>query len=225
MKSAPSRKKPAAAQPSRRRIMIVDDHPFMRAGLAQLIDRQPDLMVCCEAANPAEALQRLAAGGADLVLADMTMPGRSGLDFLKDIVALHPGLPVLVVSMHDELVYAERALRAGARGYIMKEAGGDNLLAAIRQIFEGLVYVSPRMSALLLDSFSGRKAREADSPFGKLTDREFEIFQLIGRGRDEESRTDLHSGGRAGSRPLGVVSPPRARGRGPRPGCAGRGSS
>ena len=183
MKSAPSRKKPAAAQPSRRRIMIVDDHPFMRAGLAQLIDRQPDLMVCCEAANPAEALQRLAAGGADLVLADMTMPGRSGLDFLKDIVALHPGLPVLVVSMHDELVYAERALRAGARGYIMKEAGGDNLLAAIRQIFEGLVYVSPRMSALLLDSFSGRKAREADSPFGKLTDREFEIFQLIGRGR------------------------------------------
>lgn len=182
-KKIPAARKPATTPAMRRRLMIVDDHPFMRAGLAQLIDRQPDLCVCGEAANPAEALQKLAAGGVDLVLADMTMPGRSGLDFLKDLLAVHPGLPVLVVSMHDELVYAERALRAGARGYIMKEAGGENLLAAIRQIFSGLVYVSPRMSALLLDSFSGRKTRDADSPFGKLTDREFEIFQLIGRGR------------------------------------------
>jgi DNA-binding NarL/FixJ family response regulator len=181
MKPSSHNKPPAT---SRRRLLIVDDHPFMRAGLAQLIDRQPDLVVCGEAANPAEAMQRLAAGGVDLVLADMTMPGRSGLDFLKDLLALHPGLPVLVVSMHDEVVYAERALRAGARGYIMKEAGGENLLAAIRQIFSGLVYVSPQMSALLLASFSGRKTRDADSPFGKLTDREFEIFQLIGRGRN-----------------------------------------
>ena len=172
---------PAPADP-RRRILIVDDHPFMRAGLAQLIDRQADLVVCGEAGNPAEALLRLAAGGVDLVLSDMTMPGRSGLDFLKDLLALHPSLPVLVVSMHDEMVYAERALRAGARGYIMKEAGGENLLAAVRQVLAGQVYVSPRMSAQLLDSFSGRKSRQADSPFGKLTDREFEVFQMIGRG-------------------------------------------
>jgi DNA-binding NarL/FixJ family response regulator len=156
----------------RRRILIVDDHPFMRAGLAQLIDRQADLVVCGEAGN----------AGVDLVLTDMTMPGRSGLDFLKDLLALHPALPVLVVSMHDEMVYAERALRAGARGYIMKEAGGENLLAALRQVLAGQVYVSPRMSAQLLDSFSGRKTRDADSPFGKLTDREFEVFQMIGRG-------------------------------------------
>ncbi len=185
MKSVPSKKpaSPAKAAAVRQRILIVDDHPFMRAGLAQLIERQADLTVCGEAGNPAEALLRLASGGVDLVLADMTMPGRSGLDFLKDMVALHPGLPILVVSMHDELVYAERALRAGARGYIMKEAGGENLLAAIRQILGGQVYVSPKMSAQLLDSFSGRKAREADSPFGKLTDREFEVFQMIGRGR------------------------------------------
>jgi DNA-binding NarL/FixJ family response regulator len=179
----PSRKTAPPPAPPRRRILIVDDHPFMRAGLAQLIDRQTDLVVCGEAGQPAEALQRLAAGGADLVLTDMTMPGRSGLDFLKDLQALHPALPILVVSMHDELIYAERALRAGARGYIMKEAGGENLLAAIRQVFSGLVYVSPRMSALLLDSFSSRKSRAADSPLGKLTDREFEIFQLIGQGR------------------------------------------
>jgi DNA-binding NarL/FixJ family response regulator len=179
-KSSPA---PAAPAVPRRRILIVDDHPFMRAGLAQLLERQSDLVVCGEAGNPAEALQRLAAGGVDLVLTDMTMPGRSGLDFLKDVLALHSGLPILVVSMHDELVYAERALRAGARGYIMKEAGGEALLAAIRQVLAGQVYVSPRMSAQFLDSFSGRKSRDADSPFGKLTDREFEIFQLIGRGR------------------------------------------
>jgi DNA-binding NarL/FixJ family response regulator len=176
----PATEKPPA--PPRRRILIVDDHPFMRAGLAQLIERQADLTVCGEAGNPAESLLRLATGGVDLVLADMTMPGRSGLDFLKDLQALHPALPILVVSMHDEMVYAERALRAGARGYIMKEAGGENLLAAIRQVLGGQVYVSPRMSAQLLDSFSGRKTRDADSPFGKMTDREFEVFQMIGRG-------------------------------------------
>jgi DNA-binding NarL/FixJ family response regulator len=180
-----TRKIPAAqaATPARRRILIVDDHPFMRAGLAQLIERQPDLLVCGEAGHPAESLQWLATHAADLVLTDMTMPGRSGLDFLKDLQALHPGLPILVVSMHDELVYAERVLRAGARGYIMKEAGGENLLGAIRQVLAGQVYVSPGMSAQLLDSFSGRKTRQSESPFGKLTDREFEVFQLIGRGR------------------------------------------
>lgn len=181
MKSPPAGKTSAAA-PRRRSVLIVDDHPFMRAGLAQLIERQADLAVGAEAGSPAEALQVLAPGGIDVVLTDMTMPGRSGLDFLKDLQALHPALPILVVSMHDEMIYAERALRAGARGYIMKEAGGDNLLVAIRQVLSGQVYVSPRMSAQLLDSFSGRKTRKSDSPFGKLTDREFEVFQLIGRG-------------------------------------------
>jgi len=168
----------------RKRILIVDDHPFMRAGLAQLIDRQLDLMVCGEAGNPAEAQRLLTTGGVDLVLTDMTMPGRSGLDFIKDLQALHAGLPILIISMHDEMIYAERALRAGARGYIMKEAGGENLLAAIRQVLDGQVYVSARMATLLLGSFSGRKARESDSPFGVLTDREFEIFQLIGQGKN-----------------------------------------
>ena len=168
----------------RRRILIADDHPFMRAGLAQLIERQADLAVGGEAGNPAEALQRIAAGGIDLLLTDMTMPGRSGLEFIKDVQAVHPTLPVLVISMHDEMVYAERALRAGARGYIMKEAGGENLLAAIRQVLGGQVYVSPQMSARLLGSFSGRKTRDSDSPFGSLTDREFEVFQLIGQGKN-----------------------------------------
>lgn len=182
-----------AAGPERRRILLVDDHPFMRAGLAQLIDRQPDLVVCGEAGNPAEALQALPALKPDLVLSDLTMPGRGGLEFIKDMLAAMPQLAVLVVSMHDEVVYAERALRAGARGYVMKEAGGDRLLAAIRQVLDGEVSVSPRITARILDALSGTKPRGSTSPIQKLTDREFEIFQLIGHGKSSrEIAAQLH---------------------------------
>jgi DNA-binding NarL/FixJ family response regulator len=180
MKSAPARRPEG---PARRRILVVDDHPFMRAGLAQLIDRQPDMHVCCEAGSPAEALQLLARDVPDLVLTDITMPGRSGLEFIKDLLALHPGLPVLVISMHDETIYAERMLRAGARGYIMKEAGGEALLAALRQVLAGQVYVSSKLSARLLENLSGGRPRGSSSPIAKLTDREFEVFQLIGQGK------------------------------------------
>ncbi|HVZ64067.1 MAG TPA: response regulator transcription factor [Lacunisphaera sp.] len=178
-----SRSPSAETPPSRRRILIVDDHPFMRAGLAQLIDRQADMQVCGEAGNPAEALKELDRGQPDLVLSDISMPGRSGLEFIKDLLALRPGLPVLVISMHDEAIYAERVLRAGARGYIMKEAGGENLLVALRRIFGGDVYLSPAMSARVLENLSGRRPRGSNSPIEKLSDREFEIFQLIGQGR------------------------------------------
>ncbi|WP_414663287.1 response regulator [Horticoccus sp. 23ND18S-11] len=167
----------------RRRILLVDDHPFMRAGLGQLIDRQTDMAVCGEAGNPAEAFAQLEKTKPELVLTDLTMPGRSGLEFVKDLRALDPTLLVLVVSMHDEAVYAERALRAGARGYIMKEAGGENLLAAIRQILRGEMYVSPRMSARILEGLSTARPRGSSSPIEKLTDREFEVFQLIGQGK------------------------------------------
>ncbi len=185
--------RPAPAAPSlvpalppaapRRQILLVDDHPFMRAGLAQLIDKQSDLHVCGEAGNPIEAARRLAAGGVDLVLSDITMPGRSGLEFIKDLQVAHPALPVLVVSMHDEMLYAERVLRAGARGYIMKEAGGENLLRAIRQVLSGEVYLSPRVASKIVDDFSAKKPRGSTSPIEKLSNREFEIFQLIGQGR------------------------------------------
>lgn len=169
--------------PSRRKILLVDDHPFMRAGLAQLIERQPDLMVVGEADSPADALRQVAKSPPDLVLTDLTMPGRSGLEFVKDLRAQYTKLPILVVSMHDEAIYAERALRAGAKGYIMKEAGGDNLLTAIRQVLKGEVYVSPRMAARVLEDLSARRPRGSSSPIGKLTDREFEIFRLIGQGK------------------------------------------
>ena len=177
---------PAPASPAttpRRRILLVDDHPFMRAGLGALIDRQPDMQVCGEAGQPAEALQAIARQHPDLVLTDLTMPGRSGLEFVKDMKAAHPEVAILIMSMHDESVFAERALRAGARGYIMKEAGGENLLTAIRQVLRGEVYVSPRMSARILEDLSGTKPRGSSSPIEKLTDREFEIFQLIGHGK------------------------------------------
>jgi DNA-binding NarL/FixJ family response regulator len=170
--------------PPKQKVMIVDDHPFMRSGLAQLIDRQPDLQVCGEAGNPLEAQRELGRCRPDLIITDMTMPGRSGLEFIKDLLAINPDLPILVISMHDEAIYAERALRAGARGYMMKEAGGDNLLAAIRQILRGDIYVSARMSARILENLSSRKPRGSESPIQKLTDREFEIFQLIGNGKN-----------------------------------------
>lgn len=181
--SRPARTPSAAAHADKRRILLVDDHPFMRAGLAQLIDRQPDLRVVGEAGDPAEAMQKIAQTDPDLVLSDITMPGRSGLDFIKDMQALHPRLPILVVSMHDEMIYAERVLRAGARGYIMKEAGGENLLAAIRQVLRGEPFVSARVSAGLVEAATGRRPRGANSPIAKLSDREFEIFQLIGQGK------------------------------------------
>lgn len=182
--TSPAKSRPTATPADPRRgVLIVDDHPFMRAGLAGLIDRQPDLRVCGEAGNPAEAFQLFAKARPDLVLTDLTMPGRSGLEFIKDLRAAEPDAAILVISMHDEVVYAERVLRAGARGYIMKEAGGENLLAAIRQVLRGEVYVSPRMSARILENVSAAKPRGSSSPIEKLTDREFEVFQLIGQGK------------------------------------------
>jgi DNA-binding NarL/FixJ family response regulator len=187
--SAPA---PAGAAP-RKKILVVDDHPFMRAGLAQLIDKQPDLAVGGEAGSPAEAMRELAKAQADLVLTDITMPGRSGIEFIKDLRAERPSLPILVVSMHDETIYAERALRAGAQGYIMKEAGGESLLAAIRQVLGGQVYVSPRMSAQILGAMSARRPRGSSSPIELLSDREFEIFKLVGHGHGaKEIAGQLH---------------------------------
>ena len=200
MKSRPKPSpSPASSMPApgprseRKRILLVDDHPFMRVGLATLIDRQPDLAVCGEAGNPLEAFHALEKTKPDLILTDLTMPGRSGLEFIKDLRAAEPELAILVVSMHDEAVHAERALRAGARGYIMKEAGGENLLAAIRQVLRGEVYVSPKMSARILEGLSGGKPRGSSSPIEKLTDREFEVFQLIGQGKStREIAGQLH---------------------------------
>jgi DNA-binding NarL/FixJ family response regulator len=185
-KSAPARQRArtaSAVKTPKRRILLVDDHPMTREGLAANINRQEDLEVCSEASNPAEAMSTLARLKPDLMVTDMTMPGRSGIEFIKDLHAMLPDLPVLVLSMHDEMLYAERALRAGARGYLMKDAGSAKVLEVIRLILDGQSYVSPQMSARLLDAMTGRRPRGSTSPIEKLSDREFEVFRLLGSGK------------------------------------------
>lgn len=176
-----AKKRPAPA--TAKRILIVDDHPMMRQGLAQLIGNEKDLIVCCEAENAHQALDAIQNQAPDLVLADITLPDKSGLELIKDIQAMYPGLAVLVISMHDESLYAERVLRAGGRGYIMKQEGGRKLMEAIRHVLTGQIYVSEKMSAKILEIFSGRRLEASKSPVENLTDREFEVFQLIGQGK------------------------------------------
>ena len=177
----------------RKRILVVDDHPILREGLLQSINRQPDMVVCGEAEDACQALGAVGRLKPDLVLVDISMPGRSGLELLKDIQTMHPGLPVLVLSMHDESLYAERVLRAGARGYIMKHERPKKLLEAIRYVLSGKAYVSEKMASRILDVFSGRRALGDGFPLEQLTDREFEILHLIGRGKNShEIARELH---------------------------------
>ena len=166
----------------RSRVLVVDDHPMTRYGIVRLIEQEPDLVVCGEAENASRALAAVKALKPQVVLADLTMPGGEGLEFIKDVRSLHPEIAVLVVSMHDEALYAERALRAGARGYIMKNEGGEKLVEAVRQVLQGKTYVSENMSGKVLEIFSGRRRRTDDTTIGKLTDREFEVFRLLGQG-------------------------------------------
>lgn len=172
------------AEPSsnKTRVLIVDDHPMTRSGLAYLINHQPDMATCCEAQNAAEALEGVLRTKPDLVLTDFALPDKNGLELIKDIRAVRPDLPILVISMHEESLYAERVLRAGARGYITKEEGGERLMRAIRHVLSGTIYVSDKMSAQILETFSGGPSRQQRSLVENLTDREFEIFELFGQG-------------------------------------------
>ena len=167
----------------RRRIFIVDDHPITRYGLAQMLNQEPDLVICGEAETAQQAFTALKPPLPHLVVADVAMPGQSIIEFLKNLKAQYRDLPVLILSTHDESIYAERLMRAGARGYIMKSEGGANLLKAIRQVLQGQPYLSVAMSTKVLEAFGGRSARVAESVLGKLTDREFEVFQLLGEGK------------------------------------------
>jgi len=175
-----SRKTSAPA--SRKRLLILDDHPMMREGLAQLINHESDLTVCGEAGTAQEAIELIAKQKPDLVLADISLPDKSGLEVIKEIQTFHPGLEVLVISMHEESLYAQRVLRAGARGYIMKQEGGKKLMEAIRRVLGGHIYVSDKISATLLESFSAQSGK-SKSPIEQLSDREFEILQLLGQGK------------------------------------------
>lgn len=165
-----------------RRILIVDDHPLTRRGIAQVIELQKDLAVCGEARDADQAMLAIRSKKPDLVLVDLSLPGKHGLELIKDIRSLHPAVLILVVSMHDESILASHALRAGARGFLMKTEGGEKLIQAIRQVLDGKIYVSDVVSSKAIDVFSGKIRRAEDPPTSLLTDREFEVFQFIGQG-------------------------------------------
>jgi len=169
-----------------KRIFIVDDHPIFREGLSNLIRRQADLSVCGEADDAARALTAIEKAKPDLTLMEIGLPGRNGLELIKDLQAACPGAVVLVISMHDETLYAERVLRAGARGFIMKQEGPGKMLQAIRQVLEGQIYLSDKMAGRLLNAFCVGRTRTA-STMQRLSDRELAILQLVGHGRDNHA--------------------------------------
>jgi DNA-binding NarL/FixJ family response regulator len=178
---------------SPRKILIVDDHPLTRRGMAQLISQEADLMVCGEAGDGERALAMIDSLKPHLVLIDVTLPRKPGLELIKEIRAQHSDILLLVVSMHDESLYAERALRAGARGYLMKNEGGDKLIEAIRHVLSGKIFLSESLSDQILDLFSSGRQRPNKTPMGSLTDREFEVFQFIGQGlTTREMSAQLH---------------------------------
>ncbi len=180
----PKLKKPKAAA-TRRKILVVDDHAVLREGLLPQINREADLVVCGEAVNAREAVAAVEKLEPDLVLADINLPGRNGLELIRDLRALRPGLPVLALSMHDETLFAERVLRAGGRGYVSKQASGQVLIAAIRRVLSGQIYLSDDVSTRLLDGLSGKAQRSKSlSPVELLTDRELEVFTLIGKAKE-----------------------------------------
>jgi DNA-binding NarL/FixJ family response regulator len=172
----------AVAADQRHRVFLLDDHPMTRYGMARLIEQESDLVVCGEAESARSALDAVNALKPEVVLVDLTMPGGEGIEFIKDLRAMYPEVAVLVVSMHDEEVYAQRALRAGSRGYIMKSEGGEQLIQAIHQVLQGKIYLSEKMAGKVLEVFSGQRQRSETSTLDKLSDREFEVFRLLGQG-------------------------------------------
>lgn len=168
---------------NKKRVLLVDDHPIMRHGLAQLIRAEEDLEVCGEGGSAAEGQALVGTLKPDLVVADLTLPDKHGLEFIKDVQSMYPGTLMLVLSMHDESLYAERVLRAGARGYVMKETAADMLVHAARRVLDGGIYLSEKMSSLMLETMAGHRKPASSSALDRLTDRELEVLQLIGQGR------------------------------------------
>lgn len=167
----------------KRTVFVVDDHPIVREGLAQMINRESDLTVCGEAQEMHGALQMIEALKPDILILDISLNGPDGLDLLKNIRARDPRLPVLILSMNDESIYAERALRAGANGYIMKQEATEKVLVALRRILSREIYVSSRVASKMLQQFVGTSSTSArHSPVDDLSDRELEVLRLMGDG-------------------------------------------
>jgi DNA-binding NarL/FixJ family response regulator len=181
-KSTDKQTKPLA--PEVKRIVIVDDHPLFRKGLEELIHSDGAFAVCGQAGNAAEAMGVIRKLNPDLAIVDLSLPGANGIELIKNTRAEFPKLPILVLSMHDESLYALRALRAGAEGYVMKHEAMANVLQAIREVFDGRPYLSPAMAAQVITKFAHRESEDDTDAVERLSDRELEILELIGKGKD-----------------------------------------
>ncbi|MBB5033095.1 response regulator [Prosthecobacter vanneervenii] len=176
------------------RIMLVDDHPAVINGYRFMLQAYPQYEICGTATNEADAISLVTHEKPDLIITDLNMPGRGGLELIKDLAALHPGVKIVVSSMHDEMLFAARALRAGACGYVSKDSPGNALMDAIARVIDGGVYVSDKLAAHLAASFASPRPRgSSESPLKKLSDREFQVFELFGHGKTaKEIAAQLH---------------------------------
>ena len=172
----------SASKKTKSSILLVDDHPIVRQGLAEMIDQQPDIHVCGTAEDVHKALDAVEKYKPDLVIADISLKGSNGIELLKNIKIRYPRMLVLVLSMHDESLYAVRALRAGAAGYIMKQEATEKVLTAIRQVLNGEIYLSEKMEKKMMHQLVGGRTTRTGSPIEDLSDRELEVFGLIGQG-------------------------------------------
>ena len=166
----------------KRAVFVIDDHPIVRQGLAQLINREPDLVVCGYADDAYGAVRAIENLKPDTAVADISLKGADGIELIKNLKMRVPALPVLVLSIHDESLYAPRALRAGARGYIMKQEATENVLVALRRVLSGEIYLSERMANKMLQQFVGAGTTTPRFSVDRLSDRELEVFRLIGQG-------------------------------------------
>ena len=183
MKMATRKAEQGGATVRRLRVLLVDDHPIVGRAVAELLSQEPDMSVCAIAHDTPAALKAIGGLNPDIAVVDISLPGTSGLELMGEITASSPKLPVLVFSTHDETLYAERCLRAGARGYLMKDAPPEELVVALRRIINGRVYLSDQMTAAMLARVvKGGACETASSPLERLTNRELEVFRLIGQG-------------------------------------------
>ena len=177
-----ARHRDSSARPRKHRVFLVEDHPVTRHGFAQLLNQEADLEVCGQAGTAARALVEIDVARPDLVIADISLVGKSGLELIKDLARRHARLPILMLSTHDESLYAERALRAGARGYIMKQEPMEHVMDAIRRVLRGEIYLSEAMRAKLVHKHLRGASAVTLSDIEQLSDRELEVFRLLGRG-------------------------------------------
>src|SRR6266511_2358163 len=186
-------KNPKCDAPEAKRIVIVDDHPLFRKGLQELIHSDDSFAVCGEAGNASEGMEVIRKLHPDLVIVDLSLPGANGIELIKNIRAEYPKLPILVLSMHDESLYALRALRAGAEGYVMKHEAMANVIQAIHEVFSGRPYLSPAMAAQVITKAARGQAEGETDPTERRSDRELEVLELIGKGREvREIANRLH---------------------------------